>query len=326
MVCEAMTKLDAFRALDDEQRTIAFTSALLHDVAKPMCTRTADDGRISSQGHSTKGALVARRILWRLGVPFAMREAIVANVRHHQAPFWLLEREDPLRLVATISQTARCSSLALVAEADARGRVCADQERILLNVDLFREYCREHGCLDEPLTFPSDHARFLWFAGRQKDRLFAAHEAFRCEVVLMSGFPGVGKDHFIAETFPGWPVVSLDRLREDLDVEPTDDQGGVVQEARERARTLLREGRSFVWNATNLSKRIRARCIRLFADYDARIRIVYVEVPEPTLRAQNRARKPEAVVPDRVLDDMLDRWEVPDRTEAHEVTYAVRDA
>jgi predicted kinase len=77
-----------------------------------------------------------------------------------------------------------------------------------------------------------------------------------------------------------------------------------------------------VWNATNLSRRIRAQCTRLFADYDARIRIVYVEVPEPTLHAQNSARK--RPVPSRVLEALLDKWELPDVTEAHQVTYAVR--
>src|SRR5690606_8693239 len=113
-------------------------------------------------------------------------EAVVALIRHHQAPFWLLEREDPLELVARISQTARCDRLALLAEADARGRVCEDQARILENVALFVEYCREHGCLEAPFAFPSDHARFLWFAGRQRDPAHRPHESFRCEVVLMS--------------------------------------------------------------------------------------------------------------------------------------------
>jgi predicted kinase len=95
----------------------------------------------------------------------------------------------------------------------------------------------------------------------------------------------------------------------------------IVACAREDAREHLRAGRSFVWNATNLSKRIRAQCIRLCAGYGARVRIVYVEVPEPTLRAQNRARP--RPVPDAVLDALLDRWEVPDTTEAHDVVYAV---
>jgi tRNA uridine 5-carbamoylmethylation protein Kti12 len=68
---------------------------------------------------------------------------------------------------------------------------------------------------------------------------------------------------------------------------------------------------------------VRGECIRLFADYGARVRIVYVEVPEDDLRRQNRQRS--AVVPTRVIERMLDRWEVPDLAEAHEVVHAVRD-
>jgi putative nucleotidyltransferase with HDIG domain len=321
MVAEQTARHERFRAGTERDRAVSFAAALLHDVGKPTCTQVGEDGRIGSKGHSTKGALLARRILWRAGAPFHDREAVVALIRHHQAPFWLLEREDPLELVARISQTARCDQLALLAEADARGRVCEDQARILENVELFVEYCREHGCIETPFAFPSDHARVLWFAGRQRDPAHRPHESFRCEVVLMSGLPGAGKDRWIEENLTGWPVVSLDRLRADLDVDPEDDQGPVVQRAREEAREHLRAGRSFVWNATNLSRRLRATCLRLLADYDARVRIVYVEAPEPTLRAQNRARK--AVVPDRVIDALLDRWEVPDRSEAHEVTYAV---
>ena len=321
LVAEAMARLDAFRALDADARTATFLAALLHDVAKPQCTVVGDDGRVTSKGHSTKGALLARKILWRARVPFELRELCVGLVRHHQVPFWLLEREDPFELVARISQTTRCDLLALLAEADARGRTCADQQHILDNIHLFTEYCRERGCLEAPLSFPSDHARVLWSGGRQRDHRFRPHEDFRCEVVLMSGFPGAGKDRFIAEHLRDWPVVSLDRLRAELDVDPSDDQGSIVQQGRERAREHLRAGRSFVWNATNLSRRIRAQCLRLFTDYGARVRIVYVEVPEETLHAQNRSRR--SPVPDHVLEALLDKWEVPDVTEAHELTYAV---
>ena len=321
LVCGAMAELAAFRVLDEDARLVAFAGALLHDVAKPDCTRADEEGRVTSHGHSVRGAIQARRILWRLGMPFAMREQVVALVRHHQAPFWLLEREDPHRLVATISQTVRCDLLALVAESDARGRTCADQRRILDNVELFRTYCEEHGCLATPLAFPSAHARFLYLGGRQRDATHAPHEGFRCEVVLMSGFPGAGKDRWVGENLAGWPVVSLDRVRAELDVDPDDAQGTVVARAREEAREHLRAGRSFVWNATNVSRRIRAQCTRIFADYGAKIRIVYVEVPEPTLRAQNRGRR--APVPERVLDALVEKWEPPDPTEAHELVDAV---
>jgi putative nucleotidyltransferase with HDIG domain len=321
MVCEAMAGLPAFRALPETQRRIAFAGALLHDVAKPTRTQVGEDGRVTSKGHSTHGAMLARRILWQQGVAFAEREQVVALVRHHQEPFWLIEREDPLRLVAASSQRVGCDLLALLAEADARGRTCDDQKKILDAIELYRAYAEEQGCLSTPYAFPSAHARFLYLGGRQSQATHAPHESFRCEVTLMSGFPGAGKDRWVAAHAKDLPVVSLDRLRDTLDVDPEDEQGTVVQAAREEARDHLRAGRSFVWNATNLSRRIRGQCIRLFADYDAKIRIVYVEVPEPVLHAQNKARaKP---VPSKVLEALLDRWEVPDPGEAHDIEWVV---
>jgi predicted kinase len=137
----------------------------------------------------------------------------------------------------------------------------------------------------------------------------------------MSGLPGSGKDHWIAANLPGWQVVSLDAVRRELDVAPTEPQGPVIRTARERARAYLREGRPFVWNGTNLSRDLRARVIRLFAEYRARVRIVYVEASEQQLLQQNRGRL--SPVPERVIEKLLARWQVPDLTEAHQVEWAV---
>ncbi len=115
------SSIPAWRPLSVDERPILFAAALLHDVGKPDCTRTDADGRIRSRGHSRRGAILARQILWRLGVPFAVREQIAALVRHHQAPYYLVDRPDAQRLAIEISQTARGDWLALVAEADVRG-------------------------------------------------------------------------------------------------------------------------------------------------------------------------------------------------------------
>ncbi len=50
-----------------------------------------------------------------------------------------------------------------------------------------------------------------------------------------------------------------------------------------------------------------------------RIRIVYVEAPEDRLLRQNRQR--QAPVPQAVLERLLERWEVPDLTEAQRVDW-----
>jgi predicted kinase len=322
MVCEAMAALPAWRELPEETRSLLFSAALLHDVAKPECTRHEPDGRITSRGHSRRGAVVARRLLWRMGVPFGVREQITGLIRYHQAPYFLIDREDARRLLLEISQSARCAYLAILAEADVRGRICADQNRLLDNVALFAEYAREEGILTGPYEFPSEQTRFLYFRtpGRQPE--VPAHADFRSEVVLMSGLPGSGKDHWIRTHLPDWPVVALDDLREELDVAPTDRQGEVVTLARDRAREHLRARRSFVWNATNLSRQLRSGCVNLFAGYGARVRVVYVEVSPAVLFPQNRQRP--APVPEKVIDRMLDRWEVPDPTEAHQVDWMVR--
>ena len=121
---------------------------------------------------------------------------------------------------------------------------------------------------------------------------------------------------------PDWRVISLDDIRREMKIAPTENQGVVIQKARERAREFLRKGQNFVWNATNLSRQIRAQCIDLFADYNARVRIVYLEAGEQKLYRQNRER--EEGVPASVMQKMLARWEVPDVTEAHRVDWVVQ--
>jgi putative nucleotidyltransferase with HDIG domain len=321
MVCEALAALPAWRGLPDEERRIVFAAALLHDVGKPDCTRVEPDGRIHSRGHSRRGAILARQILWRLRVPFAVRERVTALVRHHQAPYFLLERDDAQRWCLEISQTARCDHLALLAEADVLGRHCADQRRLLDNIALFREFCGEQGCLSAPRAFASDHARFLYFLHPNRYPDAPAYEDFRAEVVLLSGLPGSGKDHYVRTHLADWPVISLDTVRAELDIDPSDDQGAVLNHAREQARAYLRQGRSFVWNATNVSRQLRGESLRLFAGYNARIRIVYLETSPDLLESRNRRRS--APVPEKVFARIMDRWEVPDCTEAHEVDWIV---
>src|SRR5689334_4252169 len=54
MVAEAMAGEKRWRALNELDRHITFAAALLHDVAKPACTKF-EDGRCTSPNHTRVG-------------------------------------------------------------------------------------------------------------------------------------------------------------------------------------------------------------------------------------------------------------------------------
>src|SRR5262249_5564405 len=147
----------------------------------------------------------------------------------------------------------------------------------------------------------------------------AAHDDTVCEVVLLSGLPGVGKDTWLRAHRPDWPHLSLDAIRRELRVPPEADQGAVAQEAKARARELLRHRQPFIWNATNITRALRAQLTALFSAYRARVTIVYLDAPRDVLLARNRVRCHP--VPEAVIDRLARRLEIPDPTEAHTVEW-----
>ncbi len=322
MAAEALASLSQWRDRPEAERVRLFAAVLLHDVGKPHTTRRDTDGRVTAHGHSRKGDLMARRILWELGAPIAWREHVCALVRHHQVPFWALERPDLERIALRVSLTARNDDLALLAKADILGRVCGDVDLVLENIALFEQYCAELGVLDRAWEFASDHARFTYFRTPGRDPSYAAYDDTRLTMTVLSGLPGSGKDHWIAANVPDLPVVSLDALRAKLGIAPNGDQRAVSSAAYDLAREHLRARRSFVWNATNISRQHRDLCIGLASAYHARVELVSLEAAPDLLRAQNRGR--ERQVPEAVIDRLLAKWEAPDLTEAHTVTSVVR--
>lgn len=139
----------------------------------------------------------------------------------------------------------------------------------------------------------------------------------------MSGLPGSGKDSWLSDNRADLPIVSLDDIRGELGVEPTDNQGRVSQEAQERCRELLRSATSFAFNATNTMRQTRGRWLDLFANYNARIEIVYIEPPFDTLLRQNKARNRS--VPEPVIRGLAEKCSPPTWIECHELVISDGD-
>lgn len=328
MVCAELERLDEWSALELMDRIKLVFTALFHDSGKPVTTvLDPDTGRTRSPKHSIVGAELARRVLRELGCDLVTREQIVALVRYHGRPPYLLERPRPEHEVIFLSWLVDHRLLHLFALADSRGRRTAESPeaaqasltRTEENLHLWKLVAIETGCYGRPYAFPSDHARFLFYRDRLSSLHYTPHDTTRSTVTLMSGLPGSGKDTWLAGQKPTLPVVSLDAIRTEMDVEATDEQGDVIQAAREQCRVHLRAARDFAFNATNLTRDMRSRWIDLFADYDARIEIVYLEPPMETVLKQNRKR-PEPV-PEKVIFRLAEKLEPPTWTEAHSVTW-----
>ncbi len=324
MVLEALQTLPEFQVLAAQQQQILLAAALLHDVEKASTTIQEADGRISSRGHARKGEYTARQLLYRiLPAPFEVKEQVAKLVRYHGLPLWVFEKPDPQKAILQASLEVDLSLLVLLAKADILGRICDDQEELLYKIELFQAFAEEQKCWGKARAFPSGLGRYRYFHTAEAPVDYVPYEGDCFEVVVLSALPGTGKDHYLQQYCVDWPVVSLDAVRRQHKIAPTDKRGNgrVIQSVKELARTYLRRRASFVWNATNISRNMRAGLIDLFQSYGAHTRLVYLEVPYQQLLRQNQQR--EFPVPQQVLERMINKLEVPALWEAPAVEWQV---
>ena len=312
MVVEALSDTPDFGSLPPEQQRALIAAAVLHDMGKPLTT-VEENGRISAPGHARLGEKMARELLW--DEPFELRELVCALVRLHGLPVWTLERAQPLAEIIRSGLRLPNAWLYRLARADIIGRRCVDPQEMLLQVDLFREYCLEQGCFEAPWPFVNAHSRFRFFqmGSPYPGELF---DDTRFALTLMCGVAGSGKDSYCAQQ--DLPMISLDDLRAAAGVRRGDKrgEGRVIQAAYEQARAYARQGQPFIWNSTNLLRDLRSKLIRALLPYQPYVRIVYVE----TSRQQLMLRR-QGEIPTKQILRMMQRLEIPTLAEAHEVQY-----
>jgi len=324
MVTEEMLGHEGFSSLPEVSRDLLHRTALLHDIGKPSCTQH-EDGRIRNRGHARAGAVLSRGLLYGEGYDPVLREHLCALVRSHTTPMHAMKASDE-EVRATVLKASlmlRCDYLTMLAEADNRGRTTPEsKEPFISNIGYFAELAKDQECFEQPYPFKSDHSKFLYFqSGGTRDPAYLAHDDTEFEMVMMAGFPGTGKDTWIKKHYSNLPMISLDEIRKDLKVPSGVNQSPVIIKAKERFKELLRKKQSFVFNATSLNADLRLPWIGLAAQYNARIRIVYLEVPLPELLRRNKTREESARLPESVIYKMMAKWSMPHPSEAHVVEY-----
>ncbi len=318
LVCAELERLTEWPTFPRSAQVKLLFAALLHDAGKPVTsTPDPETGRIRSPKHALAGAEIARGVLRELGCDLQTSEEIVSVVRYHGRPPYILEKENPEQELISLSWLVDTRLLYWFALADTRGRDTKEMARPEDNLHLWKMVPEERGCFGKPYSFANSQARFLFYRGKLSSLHYVPREDYRCTVTLLSGLPGAGKDTWLSQNRVGLPVVALDAIREVLDVDATDNQGEVIQLAREQCRAHLRARQNFAFNATNVTRQMRQRWIQLFEDYSARIEIVYLEPTLETILLQNRRR--ENPVPESVILRLLAKLEPPTVAECHEL-------
>lgn len=320
MVIDNLVNLSGYQNLSEQDKEVLWAVALMHDIEKRSTSEDEGDGMIHAPGHARRGEQTVREILFRdIETPFAIREQIASLVRLHGLPLWLMEKENPQKKIIESSLRLNTKHLKMIAEADARGRICEDLDSLLYSLELFELYSKEQNCWGVEREFETLNAQYTYFSKEDSFVDYVPFDDFKSKVTLLSGLPGMGKDYHIQSLNKDVPIISLDDIRRKNKISPTDKKrnGWVVQEAKEQARTYLRVGQDFIWNATNITALMRKQLVDLFVDYGAFVSIHYLEKPYKIWRQQNRNR--EYPLAEGVLDKMLLNLEIPQRTEAHEV-------
>lgn len=322
MVVNALMSDSSWTNHTAENQNILFASGLMHDVAKAWTT-IEEAGRIRAPRHAKKGARFSRSFLYRLreAPSFRDREQIFHLIRYHGLPLWFWDKVDPRKFVFKAALHTDFNLLANLVKADILGRICSDQDELLGRLDYFLEFCEQHQCISGSFPFADQLTRFTYFRKEESEPTYQPFDDYRSEVILMVGIPGSGKNTWIEKQGPGWPIVSLDAIRRKHKISPKANQGKVAQMAREEAKTYLRKGENFIWNATNITKSLRSSLVDLFETYRAKTRIIYLETSYTNLLERNRSRT--FPVPKNVLEKMIDKLEIPELDEAPLVEYQI---
>lgn len=332
MATEALVCDEEYLSLSQRDKEIMFLAVLLHDIAKPKKTKIID-GKITSHYHAPQGALLARKLLWRdLGLSGSaekqdMRETICTLIRHHSFPPYAMECENPEERIYKIASQGALSpsfsmrKLCMLERADVKGRISNTLDSSLEKVAFCRMLSEELGCLDTPPKFKSDYAFRAYMKGKKITTDQELFDDTWGEVIMLAGLPGTGKDTFIKKVYPDLPMISLDNIREEMNISPTDKQAPVVELARERCTQLLREKTPFIWNATSLTDQLRVMQINHFEAYGAKVKIIFVETEWEEQLRRNNSRK--RCVPHAIIDSMLSRLEPPQRHEAESVEWII---
>lgn len=130
MTIDELSRIVKEQKIEDEHRLLyLFYGILCHDLGKPFCTETTDEGRVTSHKHEALGVEPTISFLSRLTNEKKFIDIVCTLVKNHLAPFQLYLAESSLKAVKRLSLKVNIEDLCIVCLADCLGRDIKDKEK-----------------------------------------------------------------------------------------------------------------------------------------------------------------------------------------------------
>lgn len=350
MVLSALYRLLANQAshIKDNQRQAIILAALLHDIAKPLCTKSRlinEQVRIVSPHHEQVGRDNLIYPLMELSLEYETVELILQLVGYHHIPKLLVIKNESFGQYLKLALNADCELLYWLEYADMQGRICADKTEQLMLLDEFKMFCQEYQLWGnshqeifqnicqplekKPITYQQRYLEHYAVDELISEKILLAQEAqgrthqhaqSYSEVYILCGPSGSGKSSWIKEHIDqGWLNISLDAIRKTYNGhrQSQKNRGQVMQIAKDSFKQALAKKQNVVWDATNLRRDFRSQIINTAKRYHALTTLVVFHLKKETILKRNASRAHHKQVANSVIEKQLSQFQWPDKTEAH---------
>ncbi len=341
--------------IQGEQRQSLILGALLHDIAKPITTTTQIINgivRVVAPKHEEEGMNYVAFRLMQLPLSYSVVTHVMGLVGFHHLPKLLVLREQTSHAYMKLALNADLELLYWLEVADIRGRICSDPVQQLELLELFKWSAQSYDLwqikqpeqqvmkqiqtqLHSISMYSKDyilaHAVHQWVHGEIDHPISAIGKNYEksqeyAKLYIMCGISGSGKSNWIAHQEEKLTIISLDEIRQEVNGSRRSQKniGRVLQLARQRLKVALAHKKHIVWDATNIRYDFRKQIIDTGLKYGALITLVVFHLDKKTIMRQNRQRK--YALDDIVITDQMQRFQWPNKTEAHAMLIVGKDS
>ena len=316
-------------------KRLLIMSALCHDLGKAVTTKWSDEqGDYITSHHGLEGERIVRRLFYN-EFPI-LREKLCYMVRYHTVLHHIFDEEDyeirKKKMITLSHGIVPIKDMLLLNFCDSKGTINDNEDNSAKKekFNRIKSFAEELDCYDKKYYFRNRYER-IYFFNCNKERFIDSFPSSskNCDedtpfwLLFMIGVAGAGKDNYIEERIPDYPVLSRDKIRTEIGIDGEKPMGDKEQEQRvteifnERLIKYCKERKDVIINNTNLLKKYRSKFMELILPYRPYIIFVYVEPP----KMEDCVERRKGQIDENIIKRMWKQMEFPNATECDELIF-----